>query len=333
MNAFDYVAPENLQAGLQTLRESTGEEVRPLAGGTDLLPLMKARIVQPRLLVNLKRLAELPRGIDSDASGIRIGALATLADVEQHPLLGRDYAVLAQAAGSAATPQLRNMATVGGTLLQRPRCWYFRSPHFHCWLKGGETCHARDGENAFHAIFDTGPCQAVHPSDVACALAALDAAIEIVGSQGVREVPLHALMAPPAESRRVETTLQADEVVRAVALPPVQPGVRSIYLKSMDRAAWSFATVSCAAIVHMRADGVEDIRVVLGGVAAIPWPVTLAMQPLLGTRPDEAAIAAAARQALADAEPLRMNGYKIPLAEALVRSAVRTLTAPSAENP
>lgn len=326
MKPFDYVAPVTLQESLRALREGNADEVRPLAGGTDLLPLMKAQITQPRLLVNLKRVSELPRTIEENAGGIRIGALATLADLEQHPLIGRDYALLAQAAGSAATPQLRNLATVGGTLLQRPRCWYFRNRHFHCWLKGGDSCHARSGENALHAIFDTGPCRAVHPSDVACALAALEATVEIRGPKGSRQLALRDLMIPPAEKRRVETTLQAGEVVLAMHLPPLAPGTGSVYLKVMDRAAWAFATVSCAAIVRMRAGTIEDLRVVLGGVAAVPWSVTAAMQPLVGTRPDEAALAAAARAALADAEPLRMNGYKLPLAEALIRRALRGLT-------
>jgi xanthine dehydrogenase YagS FAD-binding subunit len=312
---------------LRALNAGSAEEVRPLAGGTDLLPLMKAHIASPNRLVNLKRIPELSRAIEPHAGGIRIGALATLADLEQHPLIGREYELLAQAAASAATPQLRNMATVGGTLLQRPRCWYYRNTHFHCWLKGGDTCHARNGENAFHAVFDTGPCRAVHPSDVACALAALDAEVEIRRPSGVRRLALHDFMMPPTEERRAETMLRAGEVLLGVHVAPLAPGARSIYLKVMDRAAWAFATVSCAAIVQMRAGAVEDIRMVLGGVATVPWPVTLAMQPLLGTRPNDAAIAAAARTALAAAEPLRMNGYKLPLVEALMRRAVRSLTA------
>jgi xanthine dehydrogenase YagS FAD-binding subunit len=324
---FDYVAPGSIESSVHALRGASAEEARLLAGGTDLLPLMKAHIAAPRLLVSLKQVADLPRDIVLDAKGLRIGALATLADIERHPDIARQFATLAQAAGTAATAQLRNMATLGGTLLQRPRCWYFRNESFHCWLKGGTECHARGGENGLHALFDTGPCRAVHPSDVACALMALDAQVEVRSARAARSVALREFFAPPSAERRVETLLGAREVVTGVRIPRTAAGFRSIYLKAMDRAVWAFATVSVAAAARVVADRLEDLRVVLGGVAAVPWPVEQALRSIEGTRPDEASIAEAARNALAGAEPLRMNGYKVPLAESLVRRALHALCA------
>ena len=327
MRAFDYVAPATLDASVHTLREAASEQACLLAGGTDLLPLMKAHIAEPRLLVNLKRVADMPRAIEPASDGLRIGALATLAEIERHPDILRDWPALAQAAASAATPQLRNMATVGGTLMQRPRCWYFRNENFKCWLKGGAECTARAGENSLHALFETGPCRAVHPSDVACALSALDAQIEVRTAKGVRMVPLLEFFAPPTEQRRVETTLGPHEVVLAIRMPRPAPGTRSLYLKTMERAAWAFATVSVAASARVVNGVFDDVRVVLGGVAAVPWPLTGALAPLQGARPGADAFAAAAREALAPAEPLRMNAYKVPLAQALIRRALHMLAA------
>jgi xanthine dehydrogenase YagS FAD-binding subunit len=325
---FDYVAPGSIESSMHAMRGTDAQQARLLAGGTDLLPLMKSHIAAPRLLVSLKRVADLSRDIVLDPSGLRIGALATLADIERHPAIASGgYAALAQAAASAATPQLRNMATLGGTLLQRPRCWYFRNERFHCWLKGGEECTARTGENSLHALFDTGACRAVHPSDVACALAALDAQVELRSARATRTVALREFFAPPSAERRVETTIGPHDIVTAVLLPPPAEGLRSIYLKAMDRAVWAFALVSVAAAARVEAGRLEDLRVVLGGVASVPWPVDEAIRNLQGTRPDEAAIAAAARAALAGAEPLRMNGYKVPLAEALLRRALAGLDA------
>jgi xanthine dehydrogenase YagS FAD-binding subunit len=325
VRSFEYVAPGSIESSVQAMRGASAEEARLLAGGTDLLPLMKTGVAEPRLLVSLKRVADLPRDIDIDGSDLRIGALATLADIERHPHIGRDFAVLAQAAGSAATPQLRNMATLGGTLLQRPRCWYFRNEAFHCWLKGGDECMARSGENGQHALFETGPCRAVHPSDVACALLALDARVELRSGSATRTVALRDFFAPPTAQRRVETTIGQRDVITAVRVPQPLAGFRSVYLKAMDRAAWAFALVSVAAAARCNDGRLEELRIVLGGVAAIPWRVDQAMSALRDTRPDEEAIATAAREALATAEPLRMNGYKVPLAENLIRRALRIL--------
>jgi xanthine dehydrogenase YagS FAD-binding subunit len=304
-----------------------GDGSRYLAGGTDLLTLMKREIDTPERLVDLKRLPELTDGIVDTGDGVEIGALATLTELERHPLIRASYPALAEAAAIAATPQLRNMATIGGNLLQRPRCWYFRDEHVRCWLRGGDTCYAREGENQHHALFQPSPCVAAHPSDPATALLALDAEVTIRGPVGERTVPIGEFFAPPDEKRRRETTLGAGEIVTAIRLPGFAPDERSTYRKAMDRKVWAFALVGVAARVVMEAGRVADARLVLGGVAPVPWRVPDAEAVLAGSALDDQTIERAAEAALAGAIPLARNGYKIPLATALVRRALVDLAA------
>ncbi|MBA2557297.1 MAG: xanthine dehydrogenase family protein subunit M, partial [Chloroflexi bacterium] len=270
MKPFEYLRPESVNDAIGVLGEGA-DRARVLAGGTDLLTLMKGGLSSPERLVDIKRLPDLDDAIESHPEGgLRIGALATLARIEDHPLLRDEYRALSQAAGLAATPQLRNMATIGGNLLQRPRCWYFRSSHVDCWLKGGESCPAREGENQFHALFDESPCVAVHPSDPATALLALDAQVAVTGSEGERVVPLDAFFQLPTEDRRIETTLGPGEVVTSVNLPPAS-GNRSVYLKAMDRKVWAFALVGIGVRLTVENGLIADARLALGGVAPIPW--------------------------------------------------------------
>src|SRR5918994_4546727 len=183
MRAFEYTRAESVDQapGLVAGEHSLMNGSRFLAGGTDILTLMKADVVRPSTLVDIKRAGDLPHGIESRDGGLVLGALTTLAEIERHPEIGRRYRALFEAVSQAATPQLRNMATIGGNLLQRPRCWYFRSSLFHCWLKGGTECQARDGENQHHALFGESPCVAAHPSDAASALVALEARVRLRG--------------------------------------------------------------------------------------------------------------------------------------------------------
>ena len=197
---------------------------RFLAGGTDLLTLMKADVVQPSLLVDIKRAEGLPRGIEETKDGLTLGALVTLGEIERHEAIAERYRALWEAVRLAATPQLRNMATIGGNLLQRPRCWYYRSSLFHCWLKGGTECQARDGENQHHALFGESPCVAVHPSDAASALLALGATVRLRGSAGERTLSLEELFAEPTEERRTETVIRPDELLLDVSA--ARPGER-----------------------------------------------------------------------------------------------------------
>jgi xanthine dehydrogenase YagS FAD-binding subunit len=326
MRPFEYSSPTTIDEALRQLGQASDGETRLLAGGTDLLTLMKADIATPAQLINIKQISEIPRDIIQTDNGITLGALTTLSEIEQHPLIAERYQVLAEAAAIAATPQLRNMATLGGNLLQRPRCWYFRNSHFHCWLKGGEECQARDGQNQHHALFGGSPCVAVHPSDIAPALLALGADVQLRGPGGERTIPLDQFFAPPTDERRAETMLDHGELVLSVHLPALAQGTRSTYLKAMDRKVWAFALVGVAAALRMERQKIVDARLVLSGVAPIPWRAQAAEQALIGADVDGELFAHAADIALADAQPLAHNRYKVPLAKTLVRQALTTLS-------
>jgi xanthine dehydrogenase YagS FAD-binding subunit len=287
---------------------------------------MKAGIAAPERLLDIKRLEGLSRDIEDTPQGVELGALASLAAIETHALIQQRYTLLSEAAAVAATPQLRNMATLGGNLLQRPRCWYFRLPHFHCWLKGGETCPAAEGQNQHHALFGGGPCYAVHPSDLAPALLALEAEVRLGGITGELALPLADFFVLPEDALRHEVSVAEDELLLSVHLPPLPAGTRSTYLKAMDRKAWAFALVGVAAVLRMEGARVAEARLVLSGVAPIPWRATAAEQVLMEGDMSEERATLAAEQALAEAAPLAHNGYKIPLAKQLIRRALIHLT-------
>ena len=324
MRPFTYTSPRSLDEAAALLADPA-DGTRLLAGGTDLLTMMKGDLLAPSRLIDIKRLVDLDDQIVDGPDGVTIGALATLAQLEDDPMITARYPALAEAAGLAATPQLRNMATIGGNLLQRPRCWYFRDPRVHCWLKGGTECTARGGENQLHALFEVSPCLAVHPSDPATALLALDAAVRLRGRSGERELPLAEFFAPPTEERRQETVIAGDELIVSIRIPPHAAGTRSAYRKAMDRKVWAFALVGVAAVIELEQTRVTRARLVLGGVAPVPWRAEAAERVLTGADLSDALIAEAAEAAVAGARPLERNGYKIPLAQALVCQTVQSL--------
>ncbi len=324
MRSFDYVSSTETNEALDLI--SDGGRARPLAGGTDLLTLMKADIEQPARLVNIKALPGMA-GIHFDRdAGLWVGGLTTLADLELNDEARAHYPALAQALEVAATPQLRNMATVAGNLLQRPRCWYFRNSLFDCWLKGGEACPMYDGENRFAAIFNQSPCWAVHPSDLAPVLMLLDAEVHVRGRQNEYDVAVADLLQPPSEERRTETLLAPDELITSLHIPPPAVGMRTTYLKAMDRKIWAFALAGVAAALLLDGRRVREARIVLSGVANVPIRALAAEELLLGAEIDTALIERVSAAALRDAQPLRDNGYKITLSRALVRRALTLLT-------
>lgn len=327
MRTFEYSRAGTIEEALSLLGQDGEGLVRPLAGGTDLLPLMKADIVAPTRLIDIKRASDLPSGIDETRDGLEIGALTTLTEIETSQVIRERYTALAEAAAIAASPQLRNMATIGGNLLQRPRCWYYRSSHFNCWLKGGAECFAREGENQYHALFGQSPCVAVHPSDPASALLAFDASVVLQSQNGERVVKLAELFAEPDDDRRTETTVRPDEILTEVRIPGPAAGTKSTYLKAMDRKVWAFALVGVAAIARIENGLIRESRIVLSGVAPTPWRAAEAEMVLAGQSPGEELFQRAASAALAGARPLAKNGYKIPLADALIRRALSTVTA------
>ncbi len=328
MEPFEHVDAPDPQTAIELL---DAPNVRPIAGGTDLLTEMKARIAAPERLVNVKTLREL-KGVDETSDHIRIGALTTLAELETHPLVTSRLPILAEAASQAATLQLRNSGTVGGNLCQQVRCGYYRHPDVDCWLKGGDRCYARNGDNTHHAIFGGSGCIAVHPSDLAPALAALDAEVRILGPEGERTEALESIYHLPEEGRRQHTTLADGELIADVRVPRRNAEEsRGTYLKAMERATWSFALVSVAVQLTWDGDRVADASAVLGAVAGTPWRATAAEELLRGQTLDEASIDRVSEIAVANASPFSHNGYKIPLARNLMARALRELSAPRAE--
>jgi len=316
MNDFTYLQPTSLKQATGWLKDGNGAAM-PNGGGTDLLDLMKNRIATPSYVVNLKSVPDL-NTIRINDSGLELGALVTLTEIAEHPDILKHYTVLAEAAGAVASPQLRNVGTIGGNLCQRPRCWYFRGD-FDCLRKGGDLCYAMDGQNKHHCIVGGGPCYYVHPSDPAVALMALGASVTIQGPKSQRTIPLESFFVLPDEDVTRETVLQPGEVVTAVKVPAPTPGTVSHYVKFTERAAWDFAVVSVAAVLHHDGGTVQGGRVALGGVAPMPWLEKNVTSRLPGLTQDDTALQAIADATLPDAEPLEMNGYKVILARNLVK--------------
>ncbi|HLQ04303.1 MAG TPA: xanthine dehydrogenase family protein subunit M [Verrucomicrobiae bacterium] len=324
MSLFSYAKPKALREALGMLKSGTVA----LAGGTDLMTLVRHGVSRPEKLVDLTGIEGLRGWSREKGKGIRIGALTPLADIETSPELARILPIVPLSLRDAATPQIRNMGTVGGNLLQRNRCWYFRDEGVPCWLKGGTRCFAVDGENRYHAIVGAQDCLMVSPSDLAPALIACDAEIEVVSSLGRRRVKLAELFLTPHGRDRREHAIRPGELITQIRVPEKALERRGTYLKAMERKTWSFAIVSVAATARIAKDGkASDVRIVLGGVAPVPWRVPAAEKELDGTRLDDNACLAAADTLLASAQPLRDNGYKITLARELVRRALRSLVA------
>ena len=327
MNAFEWSSATSVDEAVKMLADVQADDpyeaARPMAGGQDLLTTMKEHVQRPKRVVNLKTIAGLD-GIQGDASsGLKIGALVKLAELETHPVILSSFPGLAQAASSIATVQLRNQGTIGGNLCQRPRCWYFRLEEIVCLKKGGDTCYAEKGENKYHAIFGGGPSFIVHPSDLATMLTALNATITIAGPKGTRDVPIEQFFHLPSDDASTENILKPGEIVTQITVPASPMAAHSAYVKFKERTSLDFAMAAAAAAVDVGPDGVvKQARLVLGGVAPMPWRVPDAEASLIGKKLDAAAISAAAETALKGAQPLEKNAYKVPLAKTLMRRAL-----------
>ncbi len=293
----------------------------PMGGGTDLLVAIEEGLARPARVVDLRGIREADAiAVQADGS-LRIGGSARVHDVARHRAMLEQWPVLAQACESVGTPALRHMGTIGGNLCQRPRCWYFRRG-ISCFKSGGDACPAEEGENQYLAIVPAGPCHAVHPSDPAVALAALDATIEITGAGGTRPVPIADFFVGPAASVDRETVVEPGEFVSAVVVGAESAGGVQHYHKLMQREAWDFALVSIAAV--RRRSGA--VRMAMGGVAGAPWRVNSSVEEDVESGGlDDDSIASLAERALYDVKPLSKNGYKVELAGALLRQAMREL--------
>jgi xanthine dehydrogenase YagS FAD-binding subunit len=293
------------------------------AGGIDLLDLMKEEF-QPHGLVDLHLVPDLDRVTDMGLSGIHVGPLVTLAKLAANPIVRERYSALAGAAGASASPQIRNVATLGGNLLQRPRCWYFRSKDFHCLRNGGHHCFAIEGENRYHAIFDNQTCAIVHPSTVATALVALGAIIELTNARGeIRTMPLEAFLISSTTDVHRENDLQSQELLSAVRLPFLSETTRSVHLKQGETDSFDWPIADVAVVLDLAPDGrCVNAAVVLGAAAPVPYRARAAEAFLTETHIDETIAREAAKLALGGATPLAQNAYKIPLLETLVRRAI-----------
>jgi xanthine dehydrogenase YagS FAD-binding subunit len=330
MKAFEWASPKTVSEAVKLLQAAPAaardpdDAPRPIAGGQDLLTTMKDYLTRPTRVVNLKSIRGLDRITGDGRRGLKIGALVTLTQLEENADVRRDFPGLAEAARSVATPQIRNLGTVGGNLCQRPRCWYYRLEEAVCLKKGGSECFAATGENKYNAILGGGPSYIVHPSDLAPMLVALGARVAVTGPQGARTIALEKFFTLPSEgSIRRENVLQNDDIITEISVPASGFAARSTYLKFKERESLDFALASVAAAVELNADRtVKQARIVLGGVAPIPWRAPQAEAFLAGKRLDQEALAEAARRALDGAKPLAKNAYKIPLTQTLVRRAL-----------
>ena len=327
MKSFTNVNPRDLRHAVTLVRQArgAGRTATIAGGGSDVLGMMKERLITPDVLVNLKSIKGLDQ-VTAENGGVTIGGLITLDALSTHPLIRRRYGVLADAAADVATPQIRNVATLAGNVCQRPWCWYYRNG-FTCYKNGGNTCYSFSGENQFHAIFGGGPSYIVHPSDTAPALVALDATFRIVGPAGERGVPAAEFFTLPRVNAEHENILKDDEVLASITLPASSAEMRTTYHKIMDREAWTHAVVSAAVVLHMNKDVCSRAMIVLGGVAPIPWRVPEAEKLLVGKRITPELAAQAGEAAVAGARPLAKNAYKVPLTKAMVRRTIEALVA------
>jgi xanthine dehydrogenase YagS FAD-binding subunit len=328
MNPFAYTRPADANQAVSTI--SGHPESKFIGGGTNLVDLMKMGVETPAQLIDINRLPlaqieQIPGG------GLRLGGLARNSDVANHAFVRQQYPVLSQALESGASPQLRNMATVGGNLMQRTRCYYFYDPAFpQCNKRNpGSGCGAKNGFNRIHAILgQSDQCIATHPSDMCVALAALDAVVRVSGPKGERQIAFADFHRLPGMTPNLDTNLNQDELITAVDLPNLPFSARSSYLKVRDRASYAFALVSVAAILDIDASGaIKEARIALGGVAHKPWRATKAEQALTGKKPEEGVFRAAAEAELAAAKGYKHNSFKIELAKRTITRALTTTAA------
>jgi len=326
MKAFEYVAPTSVDGAVERLAESPGESL-PLAGGMDLLGLMKDYVLEPERLVSLGNIGDL-YGIEStDDGGLRIGAMVTVAEIASDARIQADWPALAAAATEVGTPQIRNRGTLGGNLCQRPRCWYFRSDLFDCLRKGGGGCFAVDGDNRYHAIIDNAPCPIVHPSNCAVPLQAYGATITVASAPPrgsseliVDSMPIADFFVRPARNIRRENVLDGEQVVTAVELPATSARSATYLVKHKQSHDWPLALAS--AVLEMSGGTATSVSIVMGAVAPIPWRAEGAEQALTGQQVTVQTAEAAADRAVEDAEPLDYNAYKVRLARTAVKRAI-----------
>ncbi len=318
---FSYVRPDTIEEAITHL-DRKGAAVH--AGGTDLIGCLREGILHADTVVSLQGLEDC-RGIRRTADGgLAIGALTTITEVAENPLVQQAYPGLARGAFEVASPQLRNQGTLGGNLCQKPRCWYYRG-EFLCLRKGGSTCFALEGEHPFHAVFGHDlVCAITHPSDTAPPLASLEAAVEIIGPGGRRTVPVDRFHVMPKENPEAETVLEPGEVVTRIVLPKPEENLYSAYRKVRARRSWDFALAGVALALEMDADTVKRARVFLSGAAPVPWRSRSVEGAVTGRKLDDTTIQKAAEAVVEKADPLPGNTYKLDLFKGIIEEELFT---------
>jgi xanthine dehydrogenase YagS FAD-binding subunit len=327
MNPFTYVRAANSDEAIATLKREP--QAMLIAGGTNMLDLMKEGVHTPSQLVDIRKLPSTE--IVTKDGGIRMGAAARNSDVAYNSLIQERYPVLSEAILAGASAQLRNMATVGGNLMQRTRCPYFHDIAFPCNKRQpGTGCAALEGFNRMHAVLGTSEhCIAANPSDMSVALMALDAVVQTQGSTGERSIPITEFHLLPGDTPHLETVLEHGEMITAVDLPAMPFAWRSHYLKVRDRASYAFALVSAAVVLEIDGEVIRNARIALGGVGTKPWRSLEAEEVLVGAPATEETFAAAANAAMREARPYRHNEFKIELAKRTLEEALKTVAAMS----
>lgn len=323
MKNFKIAQPRSIE-DVTSLLSAKKESYYLMAGGTDLIGEIKDNIVEPDVVVDLSSLPNLSF-IKKEKNRVRIGALTTVAELGEDQMIKEEYPGLHQAANSLASPQLRNVGTVGGNLCQRPRCWYYRDSEVMCRKKGGSRCYAYRGRNRYHAILGGGLCYIVHPSDLAPMLIALEAEISIHSDKGEKVVQLEDFFILPKTNVRKENILEPGEILTEVRIPAFQTGEKSTYLKLKERGTWDFAVVSAAVKGTLSKGAFQKIKIVLGGVAPVPWRMKKAEDMIKGKKATEDLLREAAREELKEANPLEENGYKKDLVETALYRTVLSL--------
>ncbi len=323
MEEFKIAQPQSLKQFISLLSEKK-DGFYLMAGGTDLLDEIKNKIIDPEVVIDLMSISDRSP-ITETEDYVSVSTLTCVAELAENPIIQKNFAGLHKAALSLATPQLRNVGTVGGNLCQRPRCWYYRDPELICLKKGGSRCYAFRGRNRYHAIFGGGICYIVFPSDLAPALISLDAVVIISGPGGEKTIPLEDFYILPQQNIRKENVLEENQFLKEIRIPAPKNGSKSTYYKFKERGTWDFAVVSAAVTGIVSGGAYKDIKIVLGGVAPIPWRLKKAEDFIRGKQLSETVIRQGAKQALTDARPLEENAYKLDLVEAVLIETVSAL--------
>jgi xanthine dehydrogenase YagS FAD-binding subunit len=323
MKEFKIAQPQSLEQ-FNSLLAARKDGYYLMAGGTDLLDEIKNEIIDPEVVIDLMTISDRSP-ITETKDHVSIFALTRVAELADNPIIQKHFTGLHQAALSLATPQVRNVGTVGGNLCQRPRCWYYRDPEVVCRKKGGSRCYAFRGRNRYHAIFGGGICYIVYPSDLAPALISLNAQITIGGPDGEKTMPLENFYILPQQNVRKENVLEGNQFLKEIRIPLPENGSKSTYHKFKERGTWDFAVVSAAVAGTVSGGVCRDIKIVLGGVAPKPWRLKKAEDFIKGKQLTEEVIRQGAKEALRDARPLEENAYKTDLVEAVLLEAASTI--------